>query len=56
MIKNGMLKALFNKYHRDKLNNANLSNRIIFHSQNNGLPELTPLTRKELWFEFDSTN
>ena len=53
MVKNGMLKKLFNKYYRDKLNKANLSRRNVFKLTHNELPELTPLNRKELWFEFD---
>jgi len=53
MVRNGMLKKLFNKYYKDKLKKANLSQRTIFPVKYSILPKLTPLDRKELWFEFD---
>lgn len=52
-IKDGSFDALFQKYHGDLIQKANLEQRIIIELDNPILPKLTPLSRKELWFSLN---
>jgi hypothetical protein len=49
MIKDGSFEQLFQQYHRDLLQQANLAGRKIFYLDNPNLPPQTPFGRPELW-------
>lgn len=49
-LKDGSFDRLFLDYHGDVLARADVKNRIIIDLPNPFLPPLTPLKRKELWF------
>lgn len=51
MVKDGSLKALFNEAYGDSLRMADLKSRRIITVKNSSLPPLTPLDRKELWYD-----
>ena len=51
MLRDGSFDKLFNEYHQDLLQKANLSGRRIFYLDNPGLPAQTPLQRRELWLD-----
>jgi hypothetical protein len=51
MVQDGTLKALFDKHYSTFIKQAKLHERRIIHVANPYLPELTPVGRKELWFD-----
>ncbi len=51
MLKDGSLLTLFYQYKGPLLQRANLSHRRILHIPNPDLPPLTPLERRELWYQ-----
>ncbi len=51
MVKDGSLKAIFNAAYGDALKIADLKSRKIISIKNSSLPPLTPLDRKELWYD-----
>lgn len=51
MIKNGEFDRLFNQYHGELLQKAQLNNRRIFYLKNPYLPRSAPLSRTELWLQ-----
>lgn len=51
MVRDGTLKAIFNKYFAASIEKANLHNRRIIRLPNPSLPKDTPLDREELWFD-----
>ncbi|MES2822410.1 MAG: hypothetical protein V4732_02325 [Pseudomonadota bacterium] len=53
MIKDGEFDKVFNKYHAQRIINANLDRRRIYKLNNPYLPKATPLNRSELWFNID---
>lgn len=53
MIKNKMLKQIFDRHYAQNIHQSDLANRIIFKIPNSNLPVQTPLERHELWFEYD---
>ena len=42
---------LFNNYHRQNIDRANLDNRRILKIKNLDLPPETPFDRKEFWYQ-----
>ena len=50
-LKDGSFDKLFLEYHGDVLARANVKNRTIIELPNPFLPPLTPLKRKDLWFD-----
>lgn len=50
MVANGQLKAIFDKYFTQHIEQADLKNRRIITVGNPLLPKLTPLNRSELWW------
>lgn len=50
-IADGSFDKLFNTYFLDKIERAELNKRKIFRLKNSALPQLTPLSRTELWFD-----
>ena len=50
-LKDGSFDKLFLEYHGDVLARANVKNRTIIDLPNPFLPPLTPLSRKDLWFD-----
>lgn len=51
MVKDGSLRRLVLSYHQDMIASANFCSRRVFKVPNPLLPALTPLARKELWFD-----
>jgi hypothetical protein len=51
MVNDGSLKAIFNATYGDALKIADLKSRKIIFIKNSSLPPLTPLDRKELWYD-----
>jgi hypothetical protein len=52
-IKSGKYDELFMSVHTDIIEKANMKNRRFFNLTNPVLPEKTPITRKELWFNIE---
>jgi hypothetical protein len=52
-IADGSFEELFVRTFQDKLNRAKMSSRHVFELENSFLPTVTPLERKELWYQFD---
>lgn len=50
-LKDGSFDKLFLEYHGDVLVRANVKNRLVIDLPNPFLPPLTPLNRKDLWFD-----
>ena len=50
-LKDGSFDKLFLEYHGDVLARANVKNRTVIDLPNPFLPPLTPLNRKDLWFD-----
>lgn len=51
MVADGSLKSLVDRYYREDLKKADLTNRKVIHIENPFLPPNTPLGRKELWID-----
>lgn len=51
MIKDGTLDTLFNAYHRQNIDRANLDKRQILRLKNPDLPPQTPFDQKEFWYQ-----
>ncbi|MDC8760919.1 hypothetical protein [Janthinobacterium fluminis] len=51
MIRDGSLNALFYRYKGPMIERAGLHNRRVLHIPNPNLPPLTPLARRELWYD-----
>lgn len=51
MVKDGSLRKIFNETYGEALAIANLKYRKIINVRNPTLPPLTPLNRKELWYD-----
>lgn len=53
MVENKMLESIFNRFYSEKIAKADLGNRTIIKIENPGLPPLTPLDNKKLWWKPD---
>ena len=53
--RDGSFQKLFDSYHGKALKDLNLEKRTIIDLNNPYIPSLTPLKRKDLWFEVESS-